>query len=230
MTDRKISELPAATLPLAGTEPTVVVQDGETRRVAARNSMPRLNPAQSVSYLHPFGPFTGAASSVPSDQAHGMPFLLRNPVVLNEIAIRTGTATAGAQARAAIYAQANNAGLPTGAPILATSPAATAVSNTTVVFGGLNFTLMPGVYWIFLTSSLANNYVRINGGTDFMPDMMAVPVLNSPVLNDGSSLCSRVPIAGGSMNFPTLTGSPANFTNLMNFQSTSMPAFGMGII
>lgn len=33
MTDRKITELPAATLPLAGSEPTVVVQGGETRQV-----------------------------------------------------------------------------------------------------------------------------------------------------------------------------------------------------
>jgi hypothetical protein len=35
MTDRKITELPAATLPLAGTEPAVVVQGGETRQAPA---------------------------------------------------------------------------------------------------------------------------------------------------------------------------------------------------
>jgi hypothetical protein len=35
MPDAKISELPAATLPLAGTEPTIVVQGGETRQAPA---------------------------------------------------------------------------------------------------------------------------------------------------------------------------------------------------
>ncbi|MGL4272497.1 MAG: hypothetical protein ACRCTO_09415 [Pseudomonas paracarnis] len=158
MADRKISELPAAALPLTGTELVAVVQGGETRQAPAEQLSTRFTPVPSV-----FVAATRMGGSGQTPTANRMfvvPYTPRRRMTVQRFQIRTHFSSGDSNFALAIYASGPN-GLPTGSPIFAGTQFTPNYPFSFVGYAGLSFVLEPRRYWLaFVASATAGQYTE----------------------------------------------------------------------
>jgi hypothetical protein len=158
MADLRISELPAATLPLAGTEPVAVVQGGETRKVSAGDLASRYSPIPSV-YIS--GTVMGFNSQTPeANRMLIVPFTPAQRMTVQNYNIRTHNTSGASDFALAVYSSGAN-GLPTGAPFYAGAAFTPSYNFVFVGYAGLSLILEPVRYWLaFVASASAGSYTE----------------------------------------------------------------------
>lgn len=215
MTDRKISELPAATLPLVGDELTPIVQGGITERVPVSAFGAQLTRYRSGAYYGPLGT-RETIDSYPlvADRLDAHPFPILAPIRVSEIGhiVTNSGAAAGQQAKLAIYRSGVN-GYPSGAPIYESGVINTpATAPAIFAFSGLDFTLQPGAYWIVWQFN--NSALRIRpferGFGSFLSRGMLTGSTNPSSTSFG---LSRTGVAFGA-TFPPFSDSAADWTTV----------------
>lgn len=152
MADTKISALPAATTPLAGTEQLPIVQGGETRRIAASTlgGGAALHPGYVATYSAMSNWYTGWSApantnvyAINSTVFH--PLILPVAASISRLSVYVNTGAAGATCRLAIYS--NVAGKPSVRIIEApTVDASSSGLKESVLGAPLN--LAAGTYWL----------------------------------------------------------------------------------
>lgn len=226
MTDRKISELPAATLPLAGTEPTVVVQGGETRQAPAEQLGVRFTP---IPLAFVSGTVMGANGQTPSaNRMLLVPYRPRRRMVVQRFNIRTHNTTGASDFALGIYASGAN-GLPIGDPIYGGAAFTPTYSFIYVGYSGLSLTLEPRRYWLaFVASAAAGQYTEASSISDFITEMHFDIGFNSQgslAAITSTGVLGRNAVTPGV--WPTLTGQFSDFTSLEAFFRS--PAFSFQV-
>lgn len=149
MTDRKISELPAAILPLAGDEVVPLVQGGETRNAAMRRLQYRDRPANYISgawysHLGPLG--TTTPGNAPTGTFMLRPFYVAEKFVATEAAMEFA-AIPVSRVVGALYAHDPVTGLPTGVPLIDSGLVQPVLARWVWTLGS-PLTLQEGIYWV----------------------------------------------------------------------------------
>lgn len=218
MPDLKISELPAATLPLAGTELLPIVQGGQTKDVPAsalRGNYPSANVAGWFVAPWGMGQNTNTGTLVPN-AVYGSLFEIVVPTTVDQITVRSGTAnTTGDQAAFAIYAVSGSRPLPTGDPIWSSGAISMAAASTVFnVAVSPSLTLLPGLYFFAHNQNISRAFFsrrsdqaaqalisRINGGGN----------VNQLFFGANGGALRRDSVTFGT--WPTLTGAASDWTS-----------------
>lgn len=213
MTDRKISELPAATLPLEGTEPTVVVQGGETRQAPAEQLSTRFTPLPSVFVA---GTTMGGAGQTPTaNRMLVMPYTPRRRMTIQRFRIRTHNTAGASDFALAIYQSGPN-GLPLGSPVYGGAVFTPTYPFVYVGYSGLSLVLEPRRYWLaFVASAAAGQYTEAsnNGLPQPLAEMhMDIGFTVQDPLSSNNCVMGRNGVTPGI--WPTLTGQLSDFSTL----------------
>lgn len=171
MTDRKISELPAATLPLAGTALVAVVRGGVTEQVAVEQLSGRFSPIPSAFVA---GTLMGTSGQVPTaNRMLLVPYTSPRRMTVQRFNIRTHATSGSSDFALAIYASGAN-GLPTGAPIYGGAPFTPTYNFVYVGYSGLSLTLEPRRYWLaFAATAAAGSYTESGSNPASFRDIQA---------------------------------------------------------
>jgi hypothetical protein len=219
MPDTKISGLPAATLPLAGSEQVPIVQDGETKRASVQRFQYRDRPAAYISggWYSFNGPATNSTSAnAPTGVFMLRPFFVSETFTADQFGVDFA-ATPDGQIVAALYATDPTTKLPTGAPLLNTGLVTPTLSRWVASISG-NITLEPGIYWVGVQAETTCNFrgSKVPAGW-FLPQPDAPGAFPSRAYSDyeyrvtrsfadapnltGSTLVSSGQVRGGHMYF-----------------------------
>lgn len=216
MTDRKISALPAATLPLVGSEQVPLVQEGETRRVPS-NRLPQYRDRPLVYTPGNWYHFAGAPGiltangSLPTGTLVLQSLFIPEDFLADQIGVALSTAPVG-NVRFALYGVDATSRLPTGLPLLEAGPVTAGGSQITVALGA-PYQLRQGLHWVgvqadgtatFRTASASSSYVfggsSLNSATANEEKRLAMAFGPMPDLT-GVSLTNSGQIRGGTMFF-----------------------------
>jgi hypothetical protein len=200
MADAKISELPAATLPLAGTGQVPIVQDGETRRATLLQVRDSTDYKSGREYLFkPPGSHNTTTSNAPAaNLLYLSPVFVEQAVSISEI--RASHNNAGGNAKLAIYAASPLTLYPAGDPVFASASFPLTLSNTS--FAGLSLSLERGWHWAGHVGDGAT-HMQVLGGIAPGYLLSFIGVEGSPQTGVGY-IQKNMTFADP---FPTLTGS-----------------------
>lgn len=218
MTDRKISELPAATLPLAGTEPTVVVQGGETRRAPVNSIKGLPGGVASGAWMSPMGHGSNTAiESQPAGQIQATAFAVQVAMTVDRVSFRSAATVNGTNLVAfALYRADPLTLLPTGDPVWASGSLSNAVANTIIeVAVATPFALAPGVYWFMHNQNEAGGFVNAQDPATrraIAAGLVPAPFASFLGFGEGGAL-RRTQTFG---TWPTLAGAMTGWTTNIN--------------
>ena len=204
MANKKISELTAATTPLAGTEELAIVQDGTTKRVAASHIGSSDAAGQQTLFVPSVysiaTPHTSRASATTSlNRVYFTPFWVPRALSIDRIAIEVTAAAASSVVRVGIYSTTASSDWPdalvSGSEGTIDTSASTGVLALTVAL-----TLQPGFYWVAAVAQGGTPTLRLISGAPYnLPDGgLGATIYNATVLNSVSgALPASAAAAGG---------------------------------
>lgn len=214
MTDRKISELPAASLPLVGTEQVPIAQGGETRRVNAAVLGGVSTGRVSGSYFSTT-PMGGAGETPTANRMRLFPYTPERAITIQRFQIRTHNTPGASNFALAIY-DCGESGLPIGAPLYGGAAFTPTYNFTYVGYSGLSLMLPVRRLWLaFVASAAAGSYTQINEALGDSSKELLTLVGNSDTSLLATSNNGNIgPFVDGVTPgvWPTLTGQFSDFS------------------
>lgn len=192
MADQKISDLTLATLPLVGTEETVLRVASDNRRVAVRELIPLgIGQIAGEYFTHQAGQGRGATNmstaSQPANRIELQPFIPQTDLEIDRVGIVTTTGASGAVAKVCLYGSTDR-GVP-GALIWQSGDLAT--DATGFVEEVRSYTFERGrLYWLGVRTSIS---VTLRG--TLVAGLIPIGLAGAPASSIAVATCYRRTIA-----------------------------------